>query len=218
MVDKKKIMVVEAQNITRYCLCKSLEQEKEFSVVRNVNNGRAAVKMALQLCPDVVIMGVDLPGLNGIQATQQIITGNSDICVIALSMVRNQQCVMGMFNAGARAFLLKNCTFLDLQNAIRAVCQGKKYLSTDIAGMMVDMAMNPSHATQTNGCKTLLTTRELEVLQLLAEGNTSLNMAKILDISKRTVDIHRKNIMDKLNLRNVAQLTKYAIAEGIIFI
>ncbi len=218
MGEKKKIMVVEVQTIMRYGLCSALENEAGFIISGETGSGRAAVEMALRLCPDVVVMDVDLPELNGIEVTRQIIAGNPDVRIIALSMLRKEQCVMGMLDAGARGFLLKKCHFTDLVDAIKAVCMGKKYLSADIAGMVVDRALNPSRELQNHGSKVILTPREREVLQLVAEGKTSLGMSKILGISKRTVDIHRKNIMDKLDLRSVAELTRYAIAEGLVFV
>ena len=216
---EKRIMVVEAQSIVRHGICKSFEGEAGYSIVGEAGNGRIAVEMALELCPDVVVMGIDLPELNGIEATRRITAGDPKIYVIGLSSHRNEKCVMGMLDAGARGFLLKSCHFSHLIDAVKAVCMGKNYLAADIAGMVVNRALNPS-GQRDNGCRCKLTLspREREVLQLIAEGKTSYKMSEILGISKRTVDIHRKNIMDKLDLRSVAELTRYAIAEGIIFI
>lgn len=218
MSEKKKVMVVEAQTIMRYGLCSVLENEAGFVVAGETGNGRVAVEMALKLCPDVVVMGVDLPELNGIDAARQIVVGNPDVCIIALSMLRKEQAVMGMLDAGARGFLLKNCHFTDLVDAIKSVCLGNRYLSTDIAGMVVDRALNPSPELHDDGCRAILTPREREVLQLVAEGKSSLGISETFGISKRTVDIHRKNIMDKLDIHSVAELTRYAIVEGLIFI
>lgn len=211
-----KVMLVDDHAIIRHGLRSSLEKEDDISVIAEAGDGRSAVKLASKLCPDVVIMDINMPDLNGVEATRQILADNATIKIIGLSMYGDHANVIGMLNAGTSGFVLKSCAFKELSDSIYAVCQGKRYLSPDIAGVVVDTALNPS--AQQDETSEHLTPREREILQLIAEGKKSNEMAEALGISKRTVDIHRKNIMDKLNIRSIAELTKYAIREGITFL
>lgn len=209
-----KIILVDDHTVLRHGLRQSLEVEPDFHVVGEAENGKEAIKKALELNPDVVVMDVSMPGLNGMEATRIIRDKNPDIRVLALSMYSEQIYVMGMLNAGASGFLLKAGSFRELSSAIRTVAEGKVYLAPEVTGIVVDNVLHPS-SSQDPVPETELTKRDREVLQLIAEGKKSIDIADELKISKRTVDIHRRNLMDKLNIRNVAALTKYAVRQGI---
>ncbi len=212
--EKLKVMIVDDHALMRHGLRSSLETEKNLTVIAEAGDGHSAVKTALEFCPDIILMDIQMPDLNGIEATKQILSENNAIQVIALSMFVEQGYVMGMLNAGASGFLLKDCSYQELLDAIHAISDGKRYLSSDVTGIVVDNALNPPDEKDVQNIVTL-TKRDIEVLQLIAEGRTSQLIADVLNISKRTVDIHRRNLMEKLNIRSIAGLTKYAIREGI---
>ena len=208
------IVLIEAHTIFRYGIQKLFEAEEGFSIIGEAEDGSTGVGMALELRPDIVLLEIDLPSLNGIEATRRITTITSTVHVIALSCHSSDGGVIDFFGAGGRGFVSKNCTFSELKSAIYAVVQGNKYLSVQVAGILVDRAFN-SFSTSPASNQTPLSHRECEILQLVSEGETSGDIAKKLGISKRTVNNHRKNIMDKLNIHNIAQLTRYAIVNGI---
>jgi DNA-binding NarL/FixJ family response regulator len=191
-----------------------LEKQPDMEVVAEAADGRTALMLVEELSPDVVIMDVAMPDLNGIEATRQIIARHPGIKVLALSMYSDRRFVAGMLGAGASGYLLKDCAFEELIQAIRSITANQTYLSTTIAGIVVKnyitlMEKNDSSAFST------LTSREREVLQLLVEGRTAKEIAGQLRLSLKTIETHRQQLMDKLNIHNIAQLTKYAIREGI---
>ncbi|MFH1152387.1 MAG: response regulator transcription factor [Pseudomonadota bacterium] len=212
--EQLKIMLVDDHELMRHGLRQSLEKDREFMVVAETDNGRSAIDLAAKICPDIVIMDVSMPGLNGIEATRRILAANDRIKVIALSIHRERLYVMGMLNVGAVGFLLKTCTYKELSNAVRTVASGKVYLSSEVAGIVVENALNPSRSMDIDRSENL-TPRDREVLQLIAEGEKSGGIAEKLNISKRTVDVHRRNLMTKLDLHSVAEMTKFAIRHGI---
>ena len=177
-------------------------------------NGRQALLLARRLKPDVVIMDIAMPELNGIDATRQIVAEVPGVKVIALSMHSEKQFVEGMLRAGVVGYLLKESAFEELIKAIRIVCAGKKYLSPDVTGIVLQDYLSPSDGKDSEKASDL-TLREREVLQLLAEGRVTKEIAGRLNISIKTVESHRKNIMTKLNLHTVAELTKYAVRHGL---
>ena len=178
------------------------------------DNGRQALMLTRRLKPDVVIMDIAMPELNGIDATRQIVDEVPDVKVIALSMHSEKQFVEGMLRAGVMGYLLKESAFEELIKAIRVVCAGKKYLSPDVTDIVLRDYLNPS--IENDRAQTPeLTVREREVLQLLAEGRATKEIAERLNISIKTVESHRKNIMTKLDLYTVAELTKYAVRQGL---
>jgi DNA-binding NarL/FixJ family response regulator len=209
-----KILLADDHVVLRQGLSKSLQTEKDIEIVGHANNGHTAVRLARELSPDVIIMDISMPDLNGIEATRQIVKATPKSKVIGLSMHSTKKFVVEMFKAGASGYLLKDCEFDELINAIRAVAAGKTYICPDINDILIATAMGDN----VNGKKSAfseLTQREREVLQLLSEGKTTKQIANILFISPKTVEVHRLNIMNKLNIDNVAQLTKYAIQEGL---
>lgn len=185
-----------------------------MEIVGEANNGRMAVRLARELSPDIVIMDIGMPELNGVEATRQIRAELPHVKVLAVSMHSDRQYVSGMLAAGASGYVLKDSAFTELAEAIRVVSQDGCFLSPDIVGLVVDdyvhrLAPSPASAAAR------LSEREREVLQLMAEGHATGEIADRLHISRKTVETHRKNLMLKLELRSVAELTKFAIREGI---
>ncbi len=209
-----RIILADDHVVLRHGLSKSLQTEKDMEVVAEANNGHTAVKLAKELSPDVMIMDIGMPDLNGIEATRQIVKSSPKIKVIGLSMHSAKKFIMEMFKAGASGYLLKDCEFDELINAVRTVAVGKTYISPAISNVLVETCVNDD-PTQAASAFSILTKREREVLQLLTEGKTTKQVAKRLHISPKTVEVHRLNIMNKLDIDNMAQLTKYAIQEGL---
>jgi len=191
-----------------------VEKEKDLEVIGTADNGRQALTLTRRLKPDVVIMDIAMPELNGIDATRQILDEVPDAKVIALSMHSEKQFIEGMLQAGAAGYLLKDSAFEELIKAIRLVCAGKKYLSPDVTDIVLQDFLSPSIGKDVENEQDL-SLREREVLQLISEGRSMREIAERLNISVKTVESHRKNIMDKLNLHTVAELTRFAIKQGI---
>jgi two-component system response regulator NreC len=209
-----KILIADDHTIMRSGLRSLIDKEPDMEVVAEAENGRMAVQLALKFSPDVVIMDITMPDLNGIEASHQILSRAPDIKVVALSMHSDEQFVVEMLNAGASGYLLKDCAFGELCLAIRAVVANQNYLSPGIASVVIkDYLHELSRAKPPVSC--VLTLREREVLQLVAEGKSSKKIASILHVSVKTVETHRQQIMDKLNIHSVAELTKYAVLKGI---
>ena len=191
-----------------------LEAEPDMVVIAEACNGREVVKQAQELLPDVIIMDITMPELNGIEATRQILAVSPGIKVIALSMNADSRFVLTMFRSGVSGYLLKECSQEELAKAIRIVLKHKTYLGPGISDIMIRDFLNGRQATNGSAFSTL-TTREREVLQLIAEGKTTNQIAECLYVSVKTVESHRKQVMDKLGIHSVAELTKYAIREGL---
>lgn len=209
-----RILLADDHQIMREGLRAVLAAEASFQVVGEAENGREAAALARDVSPDVVIMDIGMPDLNGVDATRQIKAQNPGIKVIALSMYADRGYVLGILEAGASGYVLKSGAYDELQRAVKAVMQGKTYLSPDIAQMVVDARVRaPSQADAITQDR--LGPREREIVQLLAEGHSSPEIARKMHISTRTVETHRRNIMKKLDLHSVAELTKYAIREGL---
>jgi two-component system response regulator NreC len=209
-----RIVLAEDHKITREGLVNMLKNQRNMQVIGEAQNGREAVQLAIDLSPDLVIMDVTMPNLNGIDATRVITSNSKAVKVIALSMYSDKQFVQGMIQAGASGYLLKDCAFDELVNAIRVVYAGETYLSPGIAGIVVqDYVKKLSNSA--SSAVTLLTKREREVLQLISEGKSTKLIATQLNVSIKTVETHRRQMMEKLGIRNVAGLTKYAIREGL---
>lgn len=190
-----------------------LSEEPDFEVVGQAEDGRAALRAVRELGPDVVIMDVGMRELNGVDATRQIVTENSNVRVVALSTYSDRVHVLGMLEAGASGYVIKSSAYDELQRAVRAAASGGTYLSPEIAGAVVEAHLE-TRAHEGEPRKEL-SPREREVLQLIAEGRTSAEIAERLYVSAATVDTHRRNIARKLDCHSVAELTKYAIREGL---
>lgn len=208
-----RVLLADDHKILRQGLRTLLEQEEDIHVVGEADNGRTSVRLAGELAPDVVIMDVAMPDLNGIDATRRITESEPRTKVLALSMHSDGRYVKGMLQAGARGYILKDCAAEELTRAIRAVMADQVYVSPGVTGTIVDDYVRQLSAEADEPAT--LTPREREVLQLLAEGGTTANIAADLHLSVKTIETHRKRIMDKLSLRSIAELTKYAIREGI---
>jgi two-component system response regulator NreC len=211
---KMRILLVDDHEIMREGMIALLRKRLDVEVVGEASDGRMAVNMVRKLKPDVVIMDVGMPNLNGIEATSQMVAENPAIKVMALSTHSDGTIVAKMIKAGASGYMLKESAFAELMDGIIAMMNGKTYLCSKIQRVVfadyVNMITNPNWSMSDT-----LTSREREVLQLVAEGHTTKEIAKILHLSPKTVDSHREHIMEKLSIRNVAGLTKYAIREGL---
>jgi DNA-binding NarL/FixJ family response regulator len=211
-----RILLADDHQIVLEGLRSLLQQNEEMEVVAEAKDGRSAVQLARELQPDVVVMDVGMPGLNGIEATRQITSREPDAKVVALSMHSDRRFMGEMLKAGAKGYLLKDGAFEELATAIRSVMSNKVYLSPRIADVVVDdyVRRTPSQGSDTSAFAKL-TPREREVLQLMAEGRATKEIAMDLKVSIKTVETHRRQIMEKLNIHSVAELTKYAIREGL---
>jgi DNA-binding NarL/FixJ family response regulator len=209
-----RIILADDHKIVRTSLGNLLEKEKEFEIVGEADNGRETVRLARELLPDVVIMDIGMPELNGIEATKQIIKASDNIKIIALSMHSDRMFITGMFKAGASGYLLKDCAFDELVDAINNVMNGKIYLSKDVTAIVVDELLQALLKDNPEGTVNL-SDREKEVLQLIAEGKSTKEIANALFLSIKTIESHRKNIMTKLNIYTVPELTKYAVRMGL---
>lgn len=208
--------ILLADNHRLFCdgLRMLLAQEPGIEVVGEADNGRVAVQLTRELSPDIVIMDIGMPELNGMEATRQIVTEMPNTKVVAVSMYANRQFVAGMLSAGASGYVVKDSAFTELLQAIHVIGNGGRYLSADIVGVIVDDYVQRVASSQDSALERL-SEREREVLQLMAEGHSTADIAGRLHVSRKTVETHRKHIMLKLEVRSVAELTKFAIREGL---
>jgi len=208
-----RVLLVDDHELMREGLRAILERESDIEVVGEASSGREAVAKADSLGPDVVIMDVAMKDMNGIEATRQIHAAHGGVKVVALSSYSDRRYVSAILTAGASAYVLKANAYDNLRRAVDAVIQGKSYLCPEVAGAVIDVAT--ASRLPDSSAYSLLGPREREVLQLLAEGLTSPQIAKRLHVSTSTVESHRRNLMGKLGIHSVAELTKYAIREGL---
>jgi DNA-binding NarL/FixJ family response regulator len=209
-----RVILADDHQIVREGLRSILEKELRIQVVAQADNGRTTVQLVRELRPEIVIMDISMPDLNGIQATLQILQEVPSTKIIALSMHSDKKYVSEMLRAGASAYLLKDCAVDELERAIQAVIAGKVYVSPDVTGTMIEDYRR--HVERQKPEETSnLTVKEREVLQLIAEGHSTKEIASRLGVSVQTIDTHRQHIMEKLDLHSVAELTKYAIREGL---
>jgi two-component system, NarL family, response regulator NreC len=193
-----------------------IEQQPDLSVVGEAGDGREAVSMAKSLRPDVAVIDIGMPNLNGIEATHQITHSNPEIAVVMLSMHSDESYVLRALRAGAKGYLLKDSAESDLIRAVRAVAGGKSFFSPVVSKVLLDDYMRKLKRSGAEDAYDLLTPREREILQLVAEGKSNKDVANLLNLSVYTVETHRSNIMQKLNLRGVPELILYAVRKGII--
>jgi DNA-binding NarL/FixJ family response regulator len=209
-----RILLVDDHKIVREGLRSLLEKQPDMKVIAEAGDGRTAVQLTKELLPDVVVMDIAMPDLNGIEAAGRITAEAPGVKVVALSMHAERRFVVRILRAGASGYLVKDCAFEELVRAVRAVIAGQTYLSPDIASIVVKDYI--SRLSETNSAFfPLLTVREREVLQLLAEGRSTKGIASSLQVSVKTIETHTRHIMEKLNIRSIAELTKYAIREGL---
>jgi two-component system response regulator NreC len=211
-----RILLADDHTVVRKGLRLLLESHAGFHVIADAADGREAVALAEQHAPDVVVMDVAMPILNGIEAARQIVAKLPHTAVVFLSMHSDEGYVLKALKAGARAYLLKDSAEHDLIAAVIAVSEGKAFFSPAISKMLVEDYMRQMQERQVEDSYELLTTREREVLQLLAEGRNNKDVAAMLNLSLYTVETHRGNILQKLNLHSGAELILYAIRKGVI--
>lgn len=209
-----RVLLADDHNIVREGLRSLLEKEPDIEVVAMADNGRTAVRLAGELKPDVAVLDIAMPEMNGIEATRRINRENPEIRVLTLSMHSARRFVTEALSAGAKGYLLKDCASEELVRAIRTIAADETYLSPKVAGLIVKDYLKHSPVT-TPSADSCLTNREREILQLIAEGESTKEIAFKLGVSIKTVETHRQQIMKKLNLNGVADLTRYAIREGL---
>jgi DNA-binding NarL/FixJ family response regulator len=210
-----KILIADDHKIMRDGLRAILEKDSRMTIVGEASDGHEAVALARKLMPNVVVMDITMPGLNGIDATRQIVAEMPQTKVIGLSMNSDRRYVLAMLAAGASGYLLKNAASEELRRAIDAVVANQKYVSPLVADAVIKSAIREETAPAATPEAKVLSGREREVLQLLAEGRTSKEIAAKLGVALSTIETHRRQIMSKLELRSIAELTKYAIREGL---
>lgn len=210
------ILLVDDHKIMREGLFALLKKNNGMEVVGQACDGRAAVEMVRELSPDVVIMDIEMPNLNGIEAARLMLADHPKLKIMALSTHSDGSVVAKMLKAGACGYMLKDSAFSDLVDGIFAMMENKTYLCSRVSKVVfsdyVNLITNPKYAGKDH-----LTTRERQVLQLVAEGKTTKEIAPALHVSIKTIDSHREHIMEKLDIHNIAGLTKYAIREGLTF-
>ncbi len=208
------VFIVDDHEIMREGMCALLKKRDDIEVVGQASDGREAVCQVRGLNPDIVIMDIGMPSLNGIEATRQMVADNPSIKVMALSTHSDGHIIAKMLKAGASGYMLKDSAFSELTKGIDAMVQGNTYLCSKVSKVVftdyIHMLTDPKWSGGDG-----LTGREVEVLQLVAEGNTTRKIADVLGISAKTIDSHREHIMNKLSIRTVAGLTKYALREGL---
>jgi DNA-binding NarL/FixJ family response regulator len=209
-----KVVLADDHQIVRLGLRSLLSLEPDMEVVGEADNGRAVLRLVQDLSPDIVIMDISMPDMNGIEATRQVLAESPGVKVIALSMHSDSLFVLNMFKAGASGYLLKDCALEELVKAIRTVVSRKAYISPSISDTVIKDFIS-GWASPDSTAYSVLTPREREVLQLMSEGRSTVQIAESLCVSVKTVEAHRKQLMTKLDIHNVAELTKYAIRQGL---
>jgi DNA-binding NarL/FixJ family response regulator len=211
-----RALLADDHSVVRQGLRVWLERTGSVQVVGEAADGREAVALAEQLSPDVVLMDIAMPLLNGIDATAQITRRNADIKVIILSMHADESYILRALGAGAKGYLLKESAETDILPAVRSVQDGKPYFTPSIARVLLEDYMRMMKQNNVQDSYDLLTEREKEVLQLLAQGKSNKEVAQVLNLSPHTIDSHRTNLMQKLDLHNTAEIVLYAVRKGII--
>jgi len=215
-MSKIRVVLADDHIIMRKGLRLLLERQPNITVVGEASDGRECVQLAQSEKPDVVVMDLAMPNLNGIEAARQIVGQNPNIAVAVLSMHSDESYVIRALKAGARAYLLKDSAEADLIGAIQALSDGKSFFSPAISRLLVEDYMRALERKGAEDSYELLTTREREILQLLAEGKSNKEVANMLNLSLYTVETHRTHILQKLNLHTVPELILYAVRKGII--
>ncbi|MBF0501423.1 MAG: response regulator transcription factor [Candidatus Riflebacteria bacterium] len=210
-----RILLADDHKILREGLKNLLDKHSGIKVVGEASDGMQAIELADQLNPQVIIMDISMPLLNGIEASRKILQKNSDIHIIALSMHSDRRFVIEVLKAGVKGYVLKDSAFEELYKAINTVLSGQVFLSSAITDIVVRELIQQTVQAQVPSAFAVLSSREREILQLFTEGKSTKSIATCLKISVKTVETHRKQIMDKLDIHTIAELTKYAIREGL---
>jgi len=211
-----RIVLADDHTVMRAGIRLVLEREPDLHVVGEASDGREAVHAVERVQPDVVVMDIAMPNLNGIEATRQIIANGAAVSIVVLSMHSDEEYVLRALKAGARGYLLKESAEADLIAAVRAVISGKSFFSPAVSRLLVEDYVRQLQDRDIEDSYELLTTREREILQLVAEGKSNKDVANLLNLSVYTVETHRSNIMEKLNLHGMPELILYAVRKGVI--
>ena len=211
-----RIVLADDHSVMRSGLRALLQQNPDMQVVGEANDGREALSLAESLKPDVAVLDITMPNLNGIEAARQMVSRQLDVAIIMLSMHSDEGYVLRALRAGVRGYLLKEAAEIDLLHAIRAVTQGKSFFSPAVSRMLAEDYIRQLQEKEVVDSYDLLTSREREILQLIAEGNSNKDIANRLSLSLHTVETHRGNILQKLNLHSIPDLILYAVRKGVI--
>ena len=215
-MKKTRVLLADDHTLIRAGLRMVVDAEPDLMVVGEADDGRQALAMTQTLKPDVVVMDIGMPSLNGIEASRQIHATLPDTRIVMLSMHSDEGYVLRALKAGAKAYLLKDSAEADLARAIRAAAAGKSFFSPAVGQVLLEDYMRKLQRTGAEDSYELLSPREREILQLVAEGNSSKDVANLLNLSVYTVETHRARIMQKLNLRGIPELILYAVRKGVI--
>jgi DNA-binding NarL/FixJ family response regulator len=213
---KTRILLADDHKLMRSGLKALIEQQPDLTVVGEADDGRQAVSLAASLKPDLLVMDIGMPNLNGIEAAHQITQANPATAIVILSMHSDESYVLRALKAGAKGYLLKDSAESDLIRAVHAVAGGKSFFSPAVSKVLLDDYVRKLQRSGAEDAYDLLTPREREILQLIAEGKSNKDVANLLNLSVYTVETHRSNIMEKLNLRGIPELILYAVRKGII--
>jgi len=216
MNGKKRIFIVEDHTLLRAGLRALITQDPDLEIVGEADNGRDAVRAIGSLAPDLVLMDLSMPGMNGIEAMRDIKRRNPETRVLVLTIHKTDEYILESLRAGADGYILKDATHDELRVAIRSVLNGKTYLSPDISGKVIHGYLGTVNTDNAGSTWNTLTHREREVLKLIAEGHPNKYIADYLCLSIKTVEKHRSNLMKKLDLHNASTLTSYAIEKGLV--
>jgi len=211
-----KILIADDHKILRQGIITLLDSQPDLEIVGEAHDGKETVEKARQLKPDVVLMDIGMPNLNGLEATRQIKKHNPGTKVLILTIHKNEEYIFQSLQAGASGYLLKDTAVEDLISAIHSVSKDDSFLSPGISKTVIDAFLRKSARERVPTAFDTLTPREREILQLIAEGHSNPEIAKRLYISKKTVEAHRSHIMEKLDIHDVVDLVKYAIRKGIV--
>ena len=215
-MKKVRVLLADDHQLIRSGIRLMLEREPDLGVVGEASDGREAVALAKSLRPDVVIMDIGMPNLNGIEAAGQMTKENPELAIMILSMHPDETYVLRALKAGARGYLLKDSAEADLIKAVHVVAGGKSFFSPAVSKVLLDDYVRKLKRSGTDDAYDLLTPRERETLQLIAEGKSNKDIANLFNVSVYTVESHRSNLMEKLNLRGLPELILYAVRKGII--
>jgi len=209
-----KVLLADDHKIMREGLKALLDDVAEIEVIGVAGNGREALQQTTELRPDVVVMDLNMPEMDGIEATRQLLAADPGAKVLILSMVLDRSCILECLKAGAKGYLVKDCAAEELQSAIQALAAGESFLCTKVAQVVISDYVQRS-GEENVLTETILSKREQEVLRMIADGRNTKEIAFAFDCSVKTVEVHRTNIMKKLDLYSIAELTKYALREGL---